>query len=274
MKTIIIIPARYASTRLPAKPLAQIAEKTMIERTVYAARLAANMLDNVHVYVATDDERISSYCASQQIPYVMTSAECKSGTDRVAEALRVLHSDADLIINLQGDAPLTPPHFIAELIEDYSHAPCDVITPVQQLDWPALDRLREAKRTTPFSGTCAVFHPQTRHAYWFSKNIIPAMRKENSMRNTSPLSPIYQHIGLYGYSPEMLLHYSQMAESAYEQLEGLEQLRFLEEGFTIRCVPVMHEHYVNSGVDSPEDIIRAEAFIREYGDPMISTQTT
>lgn len=269
MKTLIIIPARYASTRLPGKPLAEIAGKPMIERTVHCARAATASMHDVEIYVATDDERISSYCGEHNIDYVLTSPYCKSGTDRVAQAVNTLQSGADFIINLQGDAPLTPPRFIRALIDAFKKDPCDVVTPVQQLSWDALDNLRRAKQTTPFSGTCAVFHPQTHHAYWFSKNIIPAMRNEDVRRKGNSLSPVYQHVGLYGYSPDMLSHYSDMQESLYEQLEGLEQLRLLENRFVIRCIPVEHRFYVNSGVDSQEDVVRAEAYITNNGDPMI-----
>lgn len=243
----------------------------MIERTVHCAKAATANMQNIEIYVATDDERISGYCGDNNIDYVLTSAHCKSGTDRVAQAVETLQSDADFIINLQGDAPLTPPRFIRALIEAYGQDPCDVVTPVQQLSWDALDNLREAKQTTPFSGTCAVFNHQSKRAYWFSKNIIPAVRKEDALRSDSPLSPVYQHVGLYGYSPEMLSRYSEMEESLYEQLEGLEQLRLLENQFVIRCVPVEHQYYVNSGVDSAEDVKRAESYIIHNGDPMKET---
>lgn len=166
------------------------------------------------------------------------------------------------MINLQGDAPLTPPDFIAALIKSYEQAPTDVVTPVTQLTWEQLDNLRKNKETTPFSGTTAVFNESTGKAFWFSKNIIPAMRKEEALREKSPLSPIYRHIGLYGYARDMLRRFNDLPEGTFENLEGLEQLRILENGFDIRCVTVDYRGRPSmSGVDSPEDIARCEKLL-------------
>lgn len=262
----IIIPARYASTRLPGKPLVKIAGITMLERVARLAQMATHDLPNTHIYVATDDARIANHCDEIGAQHIMTDPDCASGTDRVAKAIATLSTTPDFILNLQGDAPLTPPHFLRAMIDSYQNAPCDVVTPVRQLDWNGLDSLRAAKDTTPFSGTCAVFHPQTHLAYWFSKTIIPAIRKETAMREMQKPCPIHQHIGLYGYSAEMLAHYATLPESHYESLEGLEQLRLLEHGFQIRCVAVEHDGGGLSGVDSPEDVVRAEAYLEHYGD--------
>lgn len=265
--TAIIIPARYASTRLPGKPLAMIAGKTMLRRVVEIARAAADMRDDVTVAVATDDERVEAHCREIGAEYVHTDPACASGTDRVASAVRQLARQPDFILNMQGDAPLTPPDFLTGMIDAFYAAPCDVVTPVTQLTWEALDKLRRDKQVTPFSGTCAVFDAKTGHAFWFSKNIIPAIRKEESLRNQGKLSPVYRHIGLYGYSRSMLDIYGQLPEGAFEQLEGLEQLRVIENGYTIRCVPVDYRGRANmSGVDSPEDITRAEALIAAHGE--------
>ncbi len=239
----------------------------MLSRVVHLAKSATEGV-NATVYVATDDQRIAEHCDALSVAHVMTRAECASGTDRVAEACAALDDEPDFILNMQGDAPLTPPHLLRAMIAAYEKQPADVVTPVRCLSWDGLNALREAKKITPFSGTCAVFHPDTHQAYWFSKNIIPAVRKEDAMRDAGEFSPVHQHIGLYGYAPKMLRAYATMPESHYEQLEGLEQLRLLEQGFTIRCVPVDVEGSVMSGVDSPEDIVRAETYLAEHGDPM------
>jgi 3-deoxy-manno-octulosonate cytidylyltransferase (CMP-KDO synthetase) len=267
IKTAIIIPARYASTRLPGKPLAVIAGRTMLARVVELARAAALGLRDVSITVATDDARIAQHCATLNVASVMTSPDCPSGTDRVAEAVRQLHETPDFVLNMQGDAPLTPPDFLRALIDSFTASPCDVVTPVSRMSWDQLDRFRDNKKTTPFSGSCAVFNEATGNAFWFSKNIIPAIRNEEKLRAASPMSPIYRHIGVYGYSLTMLNTYVTLPEGMYEKLEGLEQLRVLENGYTIRCVPVNYKGRASmSGVDSPEDIARAEELIKKHGE--------
>jgi 3-deoxy-manno-octulosonate cytidylyltransferase (CMP-KDO synthetase) len=264
LNTAIIIPARYGSTRLPAKPLAMIAGQTMLSRVVEIARMAAAGSPNTAVYVATDDARIAAHCTELNIPALMTDPACKSGTDRVAAAVLQLPKPPDLILNLQGDAPLTPPDFLQEMIASFAASPCDVITPVTQLSWEELDILRAQKQSTPLSGTTVTFNHTSGRALWFSKQILPAIRNEADEREKSVLSPVFRHIGLYGYSYEMLMHYPTLPESIYESLEGLEQLRLLEHGYHIRCVPVLyHGRPSMSGVDSEADIARAEALLRE-----------
>ncbi len=265
LRTAIIIPARYGSSRLPGKPLVRIAGETMLSRVVAIARAAAREVAAVSVHVATDDARIAAHCAEIGIPALMTAPEAQSGTDRVAEAVRALPETPDFILNLQGDAPLTPPAFLTAMIHAFTADPCDVITPVTQLSWPELDELREQKRITPHSGTTAVFDAATGRALWFSKQIIPAIRKEEEARMHSPLAPVYRHIGLYGYSRDMLMTYSSLPEGTYERLEGLEQLRVLERGYHMRCVPVSYDGRPSmSGVDSPEDVARAQALLKHF----------
>jgi 3-deoxy-manno-octulosonate cytidylyltransferase (CMP-KDO synthetase) len=142
-----------------------------------------------------------------------------------------------------------------------------MVTPVTQMSWAQLDKLREDKLKTPFSGTTATFDEKTGVAFWFSKNIIPALRKEKELRGKSPLSPVWRHIGIYGYSRKMLELFPTLPEGRFEKLEGLEQLRVLEHGYNIRCVPVDYAGRASmSGVDSPEDIARAEALISKHGE--------
>lgn len=273
MRTAIIIPARYASTRLPGKPLVTVSGQTLLERVVRLSQAAAVGLSQVSVIVATDDDRIARHCKEIGVTCLMTAPESPSGTDRVAEAVQQLHEKPDFILNMQGDAPLTPPDFLRAMIHAFANSPCDAVTPVTQLTWVELDTFRHNKQSTPFSGTTAVFNKTNGNAFWFSKTIIPAIRNEDKLRQQSDKSPVYRHIGLYGYALETLEAYRRLPESSFETLEGLEQLRLLENGYTIRCVPVEFKGRANmSGIDSPEDVIRAEALIAKHGELILSRQ--
>jgi len=260
MKTAIIIPARYASTRFPGKPLALLAGKTVLERVVDVAQQVSKDIPEVTYHVATDDARIERFCLDKSIPVIMTGTELETGTDRVMAAASTLPTAPDFIINLQGDAPFTPTDFVTDIINAYQANPsADIVTPVVQLSWDELDTLRDSKKTTPFSGTTAVLDKDNR-ALWFSKNIIPAIRKEN---RTTPNSPVYRHIGLYGYARTALQKYITLPVSHYEYLEGLEQLRALENGMVIQAVVVNYKgRPAMTGIDSPEDLARAEALLK------------
>lgn len=267
MKTAIIIPARYASTRLPGKPLAMIAGRSMLSRVVAIARMAAKDGGDTSIHVATDDARIVEHCRELGVDSLMTPVECATGTDRIVAAAMQLKQKPDFILNFQGDAPLTPPGLLAALIKGFALDPCDIITPVTQLSWAALDDLREKKKTTPFSGTTATFNLETGRALWFSKNIIPALRAEDKSRAKTDISPVFRHVGLYGYSPAGLEKYSRLPKSLWEDCEGLEQLRALDHGLYMRCIVYDYQGWPSSsGVDSPEDITRAEALIAKHGE--------
>jgi 3-deoxy-manno-octulosonate cytidylyltransferase (CMP-KDO synthetase) len=267
MRTAIVIPARYGSTRLPGKPLAMIAGQTMLRRVVRIALAAAQDDPGIEVIVATDDDRIAGHAKELGVAWAMTPESCPTGTDRAQAAVAHLKVQPDFVLNLQGDAPLTPPDFVRAMIGSFAKAPADLVTPVTQMTWDDLDKLRDSKRTTPFSGTTVAFDEKTGLAYWFSKNIIPAMRKEKELREKSALSPVWRHIGLYGYSRAMLEKFPALPEGKFEKIEGLEQLRVLEHGYKIRCVPVDYAGRANmSGVDSPEDIARAETLIAKHGE--------
>jgi 3-deoxy-manno-octulosonate cytidylyltransferase (CMP-KDO synthetase) len=260
-KTAIVIPARYGSTRFPGKPLIDIAGKTMLQRVCELAAQATQERDDCAILVATDDERILAH--SQEIGYecVMTPQSCQTGSDRVMAAIKEKNINPDFIINLQGDAPFTPPSFVEAIIERWESSGAEVITPVVQLDWAGLDRLRAAKEQTPFSGTTCIRSPQG-HALWFSKNIIPAIRDEQELRKVSKLSPVFQHIGLYGYRTKTLGRFINLDKGHYETLEGLEQLRFLENGIAIDTVVVAtDEKFIQAGIDSPEDLKRANSLL-------------
>ena len=267
MRAVVIIPARYRSSRLPGKPLTLIAGRTMLSRVYGIACAAAREHRDIHLVVATDDARIGRHCDEIGATWVMTPASCPSGTDRALAALRQIPGSFDAVINLQGDVPLTPPEFITAMLRAFEADPAiEVATPAVRLSWPELDGLRAQKRETPFSGTCVVVDSNG-NARWFSKQIIPAMRGEEALRREGGLSPILRHIGLYGYTHKMLETYVTLPLGRYEQLEGLEQLRLLEHGYGIRVVEVDYRgRAAMSGVDSREDVARAEALIARHGE--------
>lgn len=269
MQILIVIPARYGSTRLPGKPLIKIAGHSLLSRVVHLAKQAIKGRPHISLLVATDDERIAAHAQSLQVDALMTPSDCKTGTDRAFFAANAQTTRPHFVINLQGDAPFTPAHFVGAIIDAMIHKPTlSVITPVTQLSWPALDTLRENKKTTPYSGTTAIID-KNGQARWFSKQIIPAIRKETELRQQQDLSPIYRHIGLYGYATSILEQYISWPESNYEQLEGLEQLRLLDNGVPIDCLMVDYQSLpAMTGIDSPQDVIRAHTLIKEQGDPL------
>ena len=212
--------------------------------------------------VATDDRRIEAFCEARDLPCVMTDPDLPSGSDRARAAADRVAPDAEVIVNLQGDAPFTPPGYITACLDALARDPgADIATPVVALSWAALDALRAAKRTTPFSGTTAVVGENGR-ARWFSKAIIPAIRKEDARRAHGGPSPVLQHVGLYAFRREALRTFTALPESPYERVEGLEQLRALEGGLSIACARVEAHPMSQAGIDTPEDIARAEARLR------------
>lgn len=264
MKSVIVIPARYASTRFPGKPLHPINGVSMLARTVAAARKAGEAT-GARVLVATDDDRIAAHAREIGAEPVMTDPDLPSGTDRCRAAMEIAAPEADFIVNLQGDAPFTPPAHVSALIDSATRA--DVVTPVINLTWDALDALREHKKSTPFSGTTCIRADDGR-AIWFSKNILPAIRSEGKMRTAGPLSPVFQHVGLYGYTRAALERIAALKPSRYEELEGLEQLRFLENGLSVFAVPVAASELPSAGIDTPQDVAKAEAALQRLGDPL------
>lgn len=184
MKTLIVIPARYGSTRFPGKPLAKIAGKEMLLRVWENAQKTAAKFEDCHAVVATDDERIADFCKSKNIACVMTSPDCPTGTDRVVEAAESFADKPEFVVNLQGDNPICPPWFVEAVIaEYYNNNAVETVTPVVNLSWEQLDKLRENKRATPFSGTTAVFD-KNGDAFYFPKTLSRLFaRKKKFARN-------------------------------------------------------------------------------------------
>ncbi len=266
MKIAIAIPARYASTRFPGKPLALIAGESMLSRVVGLVRDIAGEVEGLTYFVCTEDNRIAAHAEELGAECIMTPESCPTGSDRVLAAIEQLDEKPDFVINVQGDAPFTPPHVVKALIQTFKDSPkAEVVTPVHQLSWDDLDRLREAKKTTPFSGTTAIVKDDGQ-ALWFSKNIIPGIRKEDAMRGESDLSPVHQHMGIYGFRVDVLEKFCALPQGVYEQLEGLEQLRMLENGIHITAVKVdIDKGKIQSGIDTPEDVARAEKLLEAHG---------
>lgn len=264
-RDLIVVPSRFGSTRLPGKPLLKIAGRTLLERVVTNAVRAADALDDCCVLVATDDERIAQHAESLGVDVVMTAPELDSGSARAHAAATQLAQRPTGVINLQGDAPFISPDIIVELVAGLRSGDAPVVTPVYQLDWDGLDRLREHKLNAPFSGTTCVRSDQG-NALWFSKNVLPALRDEDILRR-EPKSPVWQHLGLYAYSFDALDWFAANPQGHYEKLESLEQLRFLENGWRIATVAVDPPPHASSGIDTQFDLELAEEAIARFGDP-------
>ena len=242
MKVLCIIPARYASTRLPGKPLRDIAGKPMIVR-VYERAVRAQRVHEV--VVATDDERIRAAVEEHGGHAVMTRADHATGTDRLAE-VAAQRPDCDLIINVQGDEPLIDPAVIDALVAPFEHD----------------DALMMATAKTEITDAAEMENPnnvkvvadRTGNALYFSRARIPYARNAGAK--------VYKHIGIYAYRRDFLLAYAKMAQTELECSESLEQLRALENGYRIR---VVETDAVFIGVDTEEDLAAVNAEYRRQG---------
>ena len=232
MKSICVIPARYSSTRLPGKPLKDICGKPMICRVYERASRAKSVAE---VIVATDDERIFQAVEKNYGRAMMTRADHKTGTDRLAEVAEKF-STAEVIVNVQGDEPLIEPSLIDELIAEFV----------------ADKNLQMATVATEFADTAEINNPnnvkvvldKNNNALYFSRSLIPYPRNAGK-------SKVFKHIGIYAYRRNFLLHYAKMDSTPLEQAESLEQLRALENGYKIRVIKSKC-HFV--GVDTEEDL--------------------
>ena len=243
MKIVGIIPARYASTRFPGKPLALIKGKPMIQR-VYEQALKSK-LDAV--VIATDDVRIADAVMDFGGQYVMTSPNHRSGTDRCCEALDLLKTKYDAAVNIQGDEPFIDPKQIDLLV--------DLIvrddTPLASL----AKRIDDADELFSPNAVKVVVN-QEGNAMYFSRNPIPFMRNVDRDEWLAK-GRFYKHIGIYAYKADVLHQVARMEPSALEQAESLEQLRWLENGLAIRMALSDVE---NISIDTPDDLHRAEQY--------------
>lgn len=255
---IVVIPARYGSTRFPGKPLTKVRGRVMIER-VWRIACAAVGADNV--FVATDDQRIVDGVASFGGQAVMTPAECENGTERVLAAVKSLGRSPEVIVNLQGDALLTPPWFIEALVEEMRRdTTCLYATPAVSVSKDQYNEIVKSKASNPFSGTFVTFDFNW-NALYFSKQIIPALRYPP----TADL-PVYQHIGMYAYRLSSLERYLTLKPGVLERVEGLEQLRVLENSLSMRVVCVDFRGRSAWAIDAPEDVRIVESIIDREGE--------
>lgn len=240
-KSVIVIPARYASSRFPGKPLASILGKPMIQHVW--ERASASHADAV--LVATDDERIAQAVRNFGGVAVMTKQDHPSGTDRIAEAVEKCGIDPEIIVNVQGDEPLMPPQVIDEIIELMRNdASCEMAT-------VAVPGVRE--KMTP--DNVKVVMDNAHRALYFSRAEIPFVR------SGGVAAPIYLHWGIYAYRRETLRKFVQLPAGILENSEKLEQLRALENGIAIKVIVSELE---SIGVDTPADLAKAEAKLREF----------
>ena len=260
MKTLIAIPARHASTRYPGKPLVPLVgpdgSKTLIRRS-WEAAMAVSGIDRV--VVATDDGRIRDHAAGFGAEVVMTSSEARNGTERCAEVAALLPG-FDVIVNLQGDAPLTPPWFVEALVQGLAADPeAEVATPVLACDGRAVAGFLADRQAGRVGGTTAVFGAGGR-ALYFSKEVIPYTGQ--TFAPDAP-TPVFHHVGVYAYRPAALAAYTGWSPGPLELLEGLEQLRFLEQGRPVLCVEVKAHGRSFWELNNPSDVEVIETMLQD-----------
>ncbi len=244
MEVLILIPARYASTRFPGKPLAMIGGKPMVQHVVEKAAAVSE-----NVYVATDDGRIYDCVIGFGGKAVMTSAEHRSGTDRCYEAYRHVVEQTgkkyDVVVNIQGDEPFIQPEQVKALVACFEDDKVEIATLAKRFEQNAdIFDPNKVKVVCSAKGT----------ALYFSRSAIPFCRgieKECWLEMT----PFYKHVGMYAYRPEVLKEITALPQGRLEKAESLEQLRWLENGYTIAVRETAHE---SIGIDTPEDLKRAE----------------
>jgi 3-deoxy-manno-octulosonate cytidylyltransferase (CMP-KDO synthetase) len=247
MQVIAMIPARYGSTRLPGKPLTRIAGKTMIER-VFERTAQARLVDDI--WVATDDQRIREAVLAFGGKTVMTSDQCASGTDRLAEAAQSV--DGDIVVNVQGDQPFIDPLMIDEsvqpLLEDADLSMATLIHPIHRVE--DLHDPGVVKTVIDLQG----------NGIYFSRSLIPAPHNQIAHQ-------VYEHVGLYVYRRDFLITLAGLPQTILERVEGLEQLRVIEHGYKLRCVVTACQDNELSGfsVDTLADVQRGEAMLKARG---------
>ena len=250
MKFVGIIPARYASTRFPGKPLAMLGGKTVIQRVYEQVR---DCFDDL--YVATDDERIKECVEGFGGNVVMTSEDCKNGTERCLDAYKRLNLDCDVIVNIQGDEPFIQPKQVNALIACFDNKETDIATlvkPFEKAD--GLERLE-------CPNSPKVVLNEQGFALYFSRSVVPYLRgveKDKWLDN----HVFYKHLGVYAYRLNVLKEITSLQQTPLEKVESLEQLRWLEHGYKIK-VGVTNIETI--GIDTPEDLERAKEFASSIG---------
>lgn len=242
-----VIPARYGSTRFPGKPLALISGKPMIQY-VYESSLQSKAFDAV--YIATDDIQIEQVAHDFGASVVLTPNTLQSGTDRVHAAIQRLKlqkkiSVPSVIVNIQGDEPLCPPELFRELISTFEQSKSEICTPISSIE-------NEEDFLNP--NVVKVVINNDKNALYFSRTPIPYSKGFNADFQR------FKHIGLYAYSLEVLEFFANSSPSSLELQENLEQLRLLQQGYSIRC---FETDYTSVAVDKPEDIQKVESILSQ-----------
>lgn len=246
MNVIGVIPSRYASTRLPGKPLIDLNGKSMIRRVWEGAREATSLS---RLVVATDDERVAEECNSFGAEVVLTPSSLASGTDRIAYACELLQEQFDVIVNIQGDEPLLRGTVIDRLVAALSEGNMEVATPVQQIKtYEELINPAVVKVVMNTAGK----------ALYFSRSPVPFLRDITNRETWTNHHTFWKHIGLYAYTRAALKRFIALPPSPLEQLEALEQLRLLEDGASFLCIEIDD---ILLAVDTPEDAARVRAVL-------------
>jgi 3-deoxy-manno-octulosonate cytidylyltransferase (CMP-KDO synthetase) len=247
MSVLVVIPARYRSTRFPGKPLALLRGKPVIQHVYEGAKSATQANE---VVVATDDQRIVEVVERCGGLAVMTSAGARSGTERVGEVAR--SRDAQVIINVQGDEPLIHPDMIdqlAEYLERHRAVPmASLMTRFQR------------REDVASPNVVKVVVDREGFALYFSRAAIPHVRSQGAGRRADEPAVCYKHLGIYGYQRHFLLQFPHLEPTPLEQAEQLEQLRALEHGHRIKLLETVHD---TVGVDTPDDLKRVETMLRD-----------
>ena len=234
MSNLLVIPARFDSSRFPGKPLAFFEDSngkkiSLIEKTWQLA-LKLNFFDKK--IIATDDVRIKEFCEGFGAEVCMTSNNLRNGSERVAETLNLQDKSYKIIVNLQGDAPLTPIWVIEGLVKELEKNNYQVATPVLKCEQGTLNKFISDKKAGRIGATTVVFD-KNQKALYFSKELIPHINQNNLKKS---LSIVYHHIGVYAYKSDALKAYIKFPQGNLEKQEGLEQLRFVENDISIKCV--------------------------------------
>ena len=237
LKTLIVIPARFASTRFPGKPLVNLANKPIIQH-VYEAVQGLNL----PIIIATDNEMIEKSVRAFGAECVLTSEKHQSGSDRIAEVVK--NRDYDLIVNVQGDEPFIQIDPLKELIRAFEDESVSLASLMHKLDSP-----QEINNHNNVKVVCGV----NNHALYFSRCPIPFNRDQDKGVN------YFKHVGVYAYRKEALLEFVSLPMGELEKIEKLEQLRFLENGYKIKMIVT---DYRGIGIDTPEDLLAAEEYLR------------
>ncbi len=261
MRSVIFIPARYPSVRFPGKPLAMLRGATGEARSlIHRSWQAAQAVKDVQaVYVLTDDKRIADAARDFGADVLMTSDAPRNGTERCAEALNMLGNQPEVVVNLQGDAPLTPPHYVEALVAEMADASVQMATPVLRTEPHHLAALQADRKASRVGATTAVFEADG-DALYFSKEVLPFADRADEIGLS-----VFHHVGCYAYRPEALVRYAELPQGVLEAAEGLEQLRFLENKISVRCVEVEARGRAFWELNNPSDIPLIEEIMQREG---------